>query len=139
VGQGQQAYGTYTVGAANYYYEVPPYEIPPPPVPTPEAVDAARLAASRAERARARARELLLLMLSPAQRLQWNANNSFDVALDNSRVYRLPRDGYVSRIIPRGPRYCIHTVGIPREDELLGFKLLLEANEPLFLQIANEV
>ena len=33
--------------------------------------------------------------------------------------------------------YCIHTYGVPREDELLGFKLLLEANEEEFLKTAN--
>jgi len=33
--------------------------------------------------------------------------------------------------------YCIHTCGVPKEDELLGFKLMLEANEDEFLKTAN--
>jgi hypothetical protein len=103
----------------------------------------ARMAEEAQGRAEAivRAEALLLEHLTPEQRESWTASGSFLVET-NARVYELHRDTNTRRLASVQDRrplfsYCIHTPGVPRADELLGFKLLLEANEGEFLRTAN--
>lgn len=85
------------------------------------------------------ARELLVSCLTPEQEKEFTENGTF-VVETHGRRYRL---SMIQNPVLLGPdgnpevSYCIHTTGIPREDELLGFKLLLEANEPHFVHTAN--
>jgi hypothetical protein len=100
---------------------------------------------SDAAQAQEKARALLLRFLSPAQRGDYEARNYFDVEAPSGIYYRLYKErvnyGNVCRLSEDRSRqthaYCIHIYGVPREDELLGFKLMLEANERFFLQTAN--
>jgi hypothetical protein len=94
----------------------------------------------REDKARERAAELLLMCLSPAQRLTWDRHKMFVVRCRSGNRYKLAYSSPPMQIDEADLinfTYCIHTGGVPREDELLGFKLMLEANENLFLQIAN--
>ena len=113
------------------------------PPPTEEEI---RIATARAEDARkqaaaaqVRAEALLLEHLDPHQRESYRKDKLFIVETRKKNRYQLsharqPRklDGTKEVV-----SYCIHTYGVPREDELLGFKLLLEANEDEFLKTAN--
>lgn len=92
-----------------------------------------------------KAEELLLMMITPQQAECYKKNGYFDTPI-NDRIYRLHKDRKVQRIDPRTGRpavsYCIHvgpnaTSIVPRPDELLAFKLMLEAEEPRFLHVAN--
>jgi hypothetical protein len=102
-----------------------------------------RIAAEEAERkrvaARQRAEEFLLENLSPTQRESYKKTGMFVVETPKKNRYAVHKAQNVRKL--EGDRavvsYCIHTYGVPREDELLGFKLLLEANEEEFLKTAN--
>jgi hypothetical protein len=86
-----------------------------------------------------RAEEFLLENLSPAQRETYHKQQMFIVETPRKNRYAIHKVQQVRKM--EGDRavesYCIHTLGVPREDELLGFKLLLEANEDEFLRTAN--
>ena len=100
------------------------------------------------EAANVRARKLLFQMLNEEQRKELDEKNHFHLTVhsrDGSmKVYRVDygfqgnvkligADGEVDR------SYCIHSDSrLPYEDQMLAQKLLLEANEPEFLRIANE-
>lgn len=86
------------------------------------------------------ARELLLELLTPEQQRTFIETHHFDVRSQRGRTYRLYMGSNTALLGADGLpdiTYCIHTSGVPREDELLGFKLLLEANEEEFLRVAN--
>lgn len=89
--------------------------------------------------AQAKAKELLVQHLSPVQREMYEKTGMFIVETAKKNHYRLhatrPPEKLVGEKVTH--RYCIHTYGVPREDELFGFKLLLEANEEEFLRTAN--
>ena len=113
------------------------------PRPTDEEMRAMTEAAAKATRehaaAIARAEALLLEHLDPRQRESYTANKLFIVETPRKNRYRLRHSGQPVKLEGEKEvvRYCIHTYGVPREDELLGFKLLLEANEDEFLKTAN--
>ena len=133
-----QYYNTATVattaqvwGAWNQQFTVPEL--------TPAQLEVQNQVHQRHGESKARARTLLIEHLDPVQRESYEKHGLFIVETPKKNRYRLGQHV--------GPRklsgdkdtvsYCIHTQGIPREDELLGFKLLLEANEEEFLKTAN--
>lgn len=108
--------------------------------PTREEEERAAALRKKYDDAKARAKELLLEHLSPVQRESFEKTGLFIVETEKKNRYQL---GYNP---PRKLReddkavtvYCIHMGGeVPKEDELLGFKLMLEANEEEFLKTAN--
>ena len=122
----------------DYYAGHPPELVAPPEIP-PQVVAERR---EQEDRAIARAREILERFLSPDQLETWKERKHFDVRGHHSKHwYRLFESGAPRRLNAARDdflySYCIHTHGIPRCDELLGFKLLLEMNEPHFLETAN--
>lgn len=100
---------------------------------------AATEACKKQEAAKKRAEEFLLENLSPAQRESYRQHGLFIVETQKKTRYKLNKHAAPRRL--EGDKeiisYCIHTHGVPKEDELLGFKLLLEANEDEFLKTAN--
>lgn len=93
------------------------------------------------EQTRNKALALLFSCLSREQREMYQLSERFIVET-NGRRYELWKDPArnVRRLGEDGRpilSFCIHTYGLPREDELLGFKLLLESNEQEFLRTAN--
>jgi hypothetical protein len=92
-----------------------------------------------AEEARVRAETLLVEHLDPHQRESYQKDKLFIVETPKKNRYKLSMNHAPRKL--EGTKevvsYCIHTYGVPREDELLGFKLLLEANEDQFLKTAN--
>lgn len=105
----------------------------------PQVQIAAEEAQKKREAAQRRAEEFLLENLNPAQRESYRERKIFIVETPRKNRYVLSERSSVRKL--DGERevvsYCIHTLGVPREDELLGFKLLLEANEDEFLKTAN--
>jgi len=99
-----------------------------------------RAAQEQRETAEAKARELLLDHLSPAQRANFEAHRLFIVEGKKAN-YQLGYNAAPRRIDRATGKhthtYCIHCSGVPKDDELLAFKLLLEADEELFLKTAN--
>lgn len=95
--------------------------------------------ADKRKAASVRAEALLLEHLDPHQRESYHKDKLFIVETPRKKRYKLSHSRPVCQL--DGERevvsYCIHTFGVPREDELLGFKLLLEANELEFLKTAN--
>lgn len=91
------------------------------------------------EAAKTRAKELLLESLTPTQRETYEKHLMFIVETPKKNRYRLHLSQAPRKLSGEkdAVSYCIHTHGLPREDELLGFKLLLEANEDEFLRTAN--
>lgn len=97
--------------------------------------------------ANARARRLLVQMLNADQKKELEEKNQFHLTVhdrDGSmRVYRIEYgfQGNVKLLGTNGQpvkRYCIHADSrLPYEDQMLAQKMLLEANEPEFLRIAN--
>ncbi len=94
-----------------------------------------------------RARQLLMSMLTAEQQNEMEDKNCFHLTVhdrDGShRVYRIDY-GYAGnvKLIGQNGRpthsYCIHADSrLPKEDQMLAQKLLLEANEKDFLRIAN--
>lgn len=97
--------------------------------------------APKAEKARDRARELLLSHLTPTQRHDFETRNGFWQISQFGNKYWVTKSTAV-RFDDRGcaiQRYCIHAVDskIPAEDNALIRKLLLECNEEHFLRTAN--
>lgn len=97
--------------------------------------------------AKRRAEALLVENLSDAQAAEWARCGQFHVeTAGGRRRYRIRR-GRVGNVTlvraPRGERcqidYCCHVVAhVPDADNCLAQKLLLEADEPAFLALANE-
>jgi hypothetical protein len=98
-----------------------------------------RAAAKKIDTAKQRAEEFLLENLSPEQRESYRKDKLFIVETPKKNRYVLHASQSPRKIEGDKPvvSYCIHTLGVPREDELLGFKLLLEGNEDEFLKTAN--
>jgi len=100
------------------------------------------------ESAEQRARGLLLRMLNEQQREEMENDNRFHLTVHSQdgsmRVYRIDYgfQGNVKLLGADGEvdsSYCIHSDSrLPYEDQMLAQKLLLEANEPEFLRIANK-
>jgi hypothetical protein len=98
--------------------------------------------------AKVRARTLLLQMLNEEQQKEMDEKNHFHLTVHSQdgsmKVYRVDYgfQGNVKLIGADGKptrSYCIHADSrLPYEDQMLAQKLLLEANEPEFLRIANE-
>lgn len=99
----------------------------------------ARLLEESRAKAKTKAEALLVEHLTPAQKDSFEKHGMFIVEGSKNNRYRLSRTGAPRKIAgdKDAVSYCIHTSGLPREDELLGFKLLLEANEDEFLRTAN--
>ena len=99
--------------------------------PDPQVQIAEEAEKKRRVAAQRRAEEFLLENLSPAQRESYRTHGLFIVETPKKVRYKLHKAHTPRRL--EGEKevtsYCIHTYGVPREDELLGFKLLLEANE----------
>jgi hypothetical protein len=126
---------------------------PPPPSPREQSISETRTRVSmmRERVAARRARRLLLDHLDAVQSAELAVEHCFHVeTADGRRRYRirqgvagnveLVRDG--DRVAAPGGRlgrYCCHIEigGVPAEDHMLVQKLMLEANEPEFLRLAN--
>lgn len=97
--------------------------------------------ALRAEEAQKKAEVLLRSQLTEEQIAELNVSNRFHVTSSRGRRYCINRGraGNVSRMDDDGRFvFCIHDyVGLPESDTMLAQKLLLEADEERFLQIAN--
>lgn len=127
------------------------------PAPTPEGQAAAQaeIDAMNAERraradesiaAVARAEAILRENLTPTQRRALDRWGGFKVIAGSGKTYRIDR-GQSGNVKELGrsrvgaarvvASYCIHPTGLPTADVMLAQKLLLEANEPEFLRIAN--
>lgn len=92
----------------------------------------------------AKARATLKSVLSKAQQEQLDKHNSFELQV-NERIYRVQPGRRVQRLDPATKKvlseFCIHPTNVyelPNDDTALSQKLLLEANEPEFLRLANE-
>lgn len=86
----------------------------------------------------ARAELLLVENLSPPQRLEYAANQSFVVTGRHGR-FCIRRGGAVDLVGPNGDRLplCVRPrVRVPDADTMLAQKLMLDANEDGFLRIA---
>lgn len=97
------------------------------------------------ERARRRARKLLLSMLDARQRREFEAHGYFHVHVhtaEGERRYRVRDYKGVERVDDCGRvlrRYCIHPPpDFPEEDTALAQLMLLETDEAEFLRSANE-
>lgn len=98
-------------------------------------------AAASAERAKARARELLLSNLTDEQRVDFEKHKGFWVRSQHGYMYWVTPSTAV-RMDEEGralQRYCIHAVDgqVPADDNALMRKLLLECNEDEFIRTAN--
>lgn len=125
-------------GSGTTYYE--PVELSPE--------DRERRQAEAAERtrlaneAKARARTLLLEVLDEQQRAELESDGHFHVhTRDGERTYRLKPGSPPQRIKGEdGSRwsYCIHPrESFPADDTAAALKLMIEAEEASFLDIAN--
>jgi hypothetical protein len=97
------------------------------------------------EKARKRARKLLLSLLDARQRREFEQHGHFHVHLhtaDGERRYRIRDYKGVERVDERGRvlrRYCIHPpTDFPAEDTAVAQLMLLETDEAEFLRVANE-
>jgi hypothetical protein len=107
-----------------------------------------RIAAEKAEQAKARARQLLLDYLTPAQRTTYEANGYFVTQAKGGNRYKVTNANGLYRVFPlpknsdrpwaelciipnyRGPVY-------PEGDVMLSQKLMIETDEERFLKTAN--
>jgi hypothetical protein len=123
-------------------------------VPVPPPVNEAELALERERRetrlrkmqtARATARITLLSLLDQPQKEMLTREAAFELRVED-RLYRIRPGSTVQQIEPGSGRvlcsFCIHPYPekgewIPEDDSAIAQKLLLEADENLFLQIAN--
>lgn len=92
--------------------------------------------------ARDRAKALLLSLLTEAQRLQYLAENFFDVRAKSGRRYRIHKGTHgnvfaMNEAGERLTRYCGQPNGIPDEDAMLAQKLMIEIHEEDYLRAAN--
>ncbi len=87
--------------------------------------------------AKERARRLFFSKLDAAQRRSWTFRRRFDVVASSGRRYTIKPYGTFN--IRSGPElFCVRVDGhMPSYDKLLAQRLLLEADEHLFLSIAN--
>lgn len=84
-----------------------------------------------------RARNLLLQHLNAAQREQYAHYGHFYVAGQRTkRRYIVFPPHTMVTCLDNHIRYCIYARDVPSEDYMLAVKLLLEADEAAFLQIA---
>lgn len=88
--------------------------------------------------ARRRARELFLSKLNDAQRRSWAFERRFDLIAPSGRRYTIAP--YASfNIYTSETSYCLRVEGrIPAYDKLLAQRLLVEADEEMFLSLANK-
>lgn len=87
-----------------------------------------------------RAEQLLCSVLTPAQQHQLRTRLYFDVTTPAGHQYRLvPGGSFNIYAVPLGERYCLESVDLrlPLGDVLLAQKLMLEADEEMFLRLAN--
>jgi len=101
----------------------------------------------RAKKAEAaeKAEKLLLTCLTAEQRMEWRTRKCFYVTTRTGRRYRFDSNSYQGnvKLVNRDDMvlstFCIHLPHhIPLCDHLLAQKLMLEADEPTFMRIANE-
>lgn len=116
---------------------------------TPPALTEAQLAEQRAqaesrriaeEESKKRADELLVSHLNTEQRKQFKKLDAFMIKLQTKR-YEIGRGRRVKEFDEKGKeiaQYCIHpSAGVPSGDVMLAQKMMLEADEAMFLRIAN--
>jgi len=85
-----------------------------------------------------RAEVLLLEHLDEGQRRTWKKDGCFSVKAASGLIYRLDLGGGVMRSDKR--HFCIQPEeDVPWADAVLARKLLLEADEAKFLEIANDI
>jgi hypothetical protein len=88
-------------------------------------------------RAKRRARELFLSKLDARQRRSWESTRSFDVSAASGCRYTISPYGTFN-IRNSGEEFCLLLEAhIPAYDKLLAQRLLIEADENLFLALAN--
>lgn len=109
---------------------------------TEEEIAAQKKAEEERAKARARARQLLVRLLSAKQREQFEKDSSFELEV-NDRLYRVKTGARVERLDRKTKKvesyFCIHPAEhLPWEDVAISQKLLLEADEKEFLRLANE-
>lgn len=87
--------------------------------------------------AKRQARRLFYEKLTPRQRLSWRFLRRFDVVARSGRTYTITSyQSFNVRTVEAA--FCLQVAGrIPSYDKLLAQKLLLEADEPRFLALAN--
>lgn len=87
--------------------------------------------------AKERAKRLFLSKLDATQRRSWKFLRRFDVVAASGRHYTIKPYGTFN--IRSGPdMFCVRVDGhMPSYDKLLAQRLLIEADEHLFLAIAN--
>lgn len=116
-----------------------------PPVETEEQRRLRREAVKRAEKQRAeleaaeaRAKELLLSMLTEEQRHHLHREGRFKVCGNKGGEYEITI-GYAGNIRRGRHRYCGHLSDgrIPTYDHMLAQKLMIETDEEAFLALAN--
>jgi hypothetical protein len=95
------------------------------------------------EKAKARAKELLVAHLTPNQRREYEQHGCFHVVTRKKHRY-LIKQGRISNVIRLNKRgkpiraFCIHPkIFVPDADTMLAQKLMLETDEEEFLRIAN--
>ncbi len=89
--------------------------------------------------AKARARELFFSTLNGGQRRSWILRRRFDVVGSTGRRYTIRAYGSFN-VRCGDDAFCVRVEGrIPTYDKLLAQRLLIEADEPLFLSIANRL
>lgn len=116
-----------------------------------------RASGLRRKIAQRRAQGLLLEHLTAEQRREWETSRAFIVhTADGKRAYRIEYGlagnvrlvkadeapvGRYGRLLSVGARFCMHVYHpdgpVPNEDNVLAQKLLLEADERQFLDLAN--
>lgn len=89
-----------------------------------------------------RAKRLLLMMLTAAQRADYERHGFFVVVGQSGKRYRVRRGrhGNVYELNARETpiaSYCASPLGVPDEDAMLAQKLQLENDEAEFLRVAN--
>ena len=89
--------------------------------------------------AKQRARELFFSKLTSSQRRSWLLRRRFEVVASSGRRYSIRPYGAFN-VRCGDDAFCVRVEGrIPTYDKLLAQRLLLEADEPLFLSIANRL
>jgi hypothetical protein len=87
--------------------------------------------------AKRRARALFYAKLDAKQRREWHVRRRFDIVAAGGRRYTISPYGPFN-IRSAGARFCVQVDGdVPVYDKLLAQKLLVEADEELFLARAN--
>lgn len=93
------------------------------------------------KQAQRKARALLLKHMTREQRKEFKASGQFHVkGSSTGAIYMIIDSGSVVRATD-GHEFCLQVVGerVPREDELLARKILIECDEPKFLATANNL